>query len=375
MRIKMRLIVLLVVCLFMQLPLQAELNIQDVQNIQKIVELANHGDTDAQLKLSKIYFKGGISLERNEKKALKWLKKSAEKGNTEAQYILGNLYFEGKIVQKNNKIALTWLKKSANNGYIEAYNNIGIIYKNEEKRNEAIKWFVKAAEYGDPEALNNINIFYIAGHGTYIKPSATQNTTGNRSPSISSINGNVTINYESSIDEKIKKLKKANLVFSSPSTMVKNRTYILIAKLNASKDVESLLKELKNMEKSHAKVRYSTRMVAKMISENKKAFEITNITSETQAISSIDTTTWKWDVTPLESGKQYLHITLTALLDIKGKETELSLRTFDREIKVDISITKEVMYFLKDSWKWILGSLMFPLIAWYWKIRHPQKES
>jgi len=181
-------------------------------------------------------------------------------------------------------------------------------------------------------------------------------------------------NELSNVDRGLKKLKEANIVFDTPSSMDKHKTYIIHLKLNASENIAELLKELHGSQKESARIKYSSRMEAELISENRQAFEITAITPSLQAVSSLDTTTWKWDVTPLESGEQYLHLSLTAFITIEGKETASSVKTFDKRIKVNISLEDEVVTFIERNWKWILGTLLFPLIGFLWSKLKGKKE-
>ncbi len=179
---------------------------------------------------------------------------------------------------------------------------------------------------------------------------------------------------KSSVDHEIEKMQMANIVFDTPSSMYRNKTYIINLKLDAVKDISDLFKELSGTEKESAVVKYSSTMKAELISENKKAFEITPITPDTQVISSINTTSWKWDVTPLEQGEQNLHLSLTAFLDIEGKEKALSIKTFDKVIEVNISYPDEITLFMQNNWKWILGSLLFPLVGFWWKNNRKKEE-
>ena len=182
------------------------------------------------------------------------------------------------------------------------------------------------------------------------------------------------IGEKSSVDNEIEKMQTANIVFDTPSSMYRNKTYIINLKLDAVKDISDLLKELSATEKESAVVKYSSTMKAELISENKKAFEITLITPDTQVISSINTTSWKWDVTPLEQGEQNLHLSLTAFLDIEGKEKALSIKTFDKVIVVNIAYPDEIFLFMQNNWKWILGSLLFPLVGFWWKNNRKKEE-
>lgn len=176
------------------------------------------------------------------------------------------------------------------------------------------------------------------------------------------------------VDQEINKLKTANIAFNSPSTMMKNKSYIINLKLSATKSTEELLKEIKSNEKDSSVISYSTKMQAQIISENKKAFEITTITPSKQPISAINTTTWTWSIVPLDSGTHYFHIILIAFIKLDDNEMQYPIKTFDQEIEVYISTEDELLTFLEENWKWLLGSLIFPLIIWLRKIRNSDKN-
>lgn len=222
--------------------------------------------------------------------------------------------------------------------------------------------------------LNNRNNAVIVNH---------QITYGENPPLISSTKGNINIhatcssyaspNGENSecidiVDKEVRKLRKATIAFNTPSKMNKGETYLLTLLLSSNQSSEQLLSRIKEIEKESSVLEHhSNRMKAMLIGENKKAFEIISISPDIQAISKIiGITTWKWDITALEEGQQSLHLTLTAFIDVGGINTELQIKQFDKKIDVEVTLYSQVREFMKDSWKWILGSILFPLIAWRW---------
>ena len=74
----------------------------------------------------------------------------AQGGDAEAQYSLGNCYFYGFGVAKDQREAVKWLRKSAEQGYAPAQNDLGHCYYSgagvERNKAEADKWWKKAAE-------------------------------------------------------------------------------------------------------------------------------------------------------------------------------------------------------------------------------------
>ena len=57
---------------------------------------------------------------RNYEKAFDIYKRFAQKNNKEAQYQLGAMYKSGRGINKNEKSAVHWFKKSAAQGYAKA---------------------------------------------------------------------------------------------------------------------------------------------------------------------------------------------------------------------------------------------------------------
>jgi len=175
------------------------------------------------------------------------------------------------------------------------------------------------------------------------------------------------------VDIVVKALKEANIVFNSPSVMQKNSVEAVALILSVRESVQDLLKAVEGEEKEPAVVKYSNRMKAKLISENSKSFEIVEISPPLQAVGTMAPVRWRWNVTPLESGIQSLHLTLTALIIINGAETDLLVQTFHKEIQVNVTASDEFLHFLANNWQWLLGTLIFPLIVWYLKARESSR--
>ena len=129
---------------------------------------AQQGDVDAQYLVS-IGYSGGYRVQKNEKKALYWMRKAAEQGLKDAQNALGVLYKNGEGVKRDYKKAIYWYRKAAEQGLKDAQNALGVLYKNGEgvKRDykKAIYWYRKAAEQGLKDAQNALGVLYKNGEG------------------------------------------------------------------------------------------------------------------------------------------------------------------------------------------------------------------
>ena len=119
-----------------------------------------------------------------------------------------------------------------------------------------------------------------------------------------------------------------------------------------------------------ATVRISEKMEARLTGRN---FEITAITSEIQAVSRLEPTEWKWEVAPIKSGEQHLHLTLSALINPGDGVTPRVIRTFDKIVKVKVRWHKKVVAFAEENWQWLWATLLVPAAGWIWKKRNQSK--
>ena len=167
---------------------------------EDLLKRAKAGDTDAQMAVAEIYFKGkGVLPSALE--ALYWLEKAAP-NNKYASIQIANMYLNGygvpqdvkkafdvtyKYANKNNEIqmfnlagyylhgvgtvkdvyeAISWYKKAYQNNHYEAAYYLGFIYQTiDEVKNleEAIKWYEIAVEYNNGRAAYNLAYLYLDG--------------------------------------------------------------------------------------------------------------------------------------------------------------------------------------------------------------------
>jgi TPR repeat protein len=93
--------------------LPTESNSRDLHRVapSELLSLAKTGDSGAQYELGR-RFANGIGTRRDNKQALKWLRKSAEWGHPEAQFQLARMLADSGEISE----AYTWLALSATNG-------------------------------------------------------------------------------------------------------------------------------------------------------------------------------------------------------------------------------------------------------------------
>lgn len=138
----------------------------------------------------------------------------------------------------------------------------------------------------------------------------------------------------SSIDRFLDSLETANLAFNSPATMNLDRTAVVQLVVGPGRTEEDLARLITEAgEVQSASVRIADDMEAKLTSG---AFRITPITPALQSVSRREPTEWKWEVQPLQPGPQRLHLTLTAVFLVDGRERQRAT-TFERIIEVGVA--------------------------------------
>lgn len=167
-----------------------------------------------------------------------------------------------------------------------------------------------------------------------------------------------------------------NIVFNTPHEMGYRESRVIHLLLSPKLSVEELTEELDESIPPDAggtesgRVSITNRMRATL---KGSSFDITTITDEVQGISYDGTTRWQWEIRPRQSGTHRLFLTLSALLEVDGEETPHVVDVYSRTIDVRVGFAEQVAGFLGDHWKWLAGTIIIPLVGWYWRSRRSEK--
>ena len=136
---------------------------------KELLPLAKKGNARAQNALGLMYHRGGASVVRNDREAVRWFRKAAAQGDAEGQFHLGLMYCEGMGVARDVRQAIRWYLKAADQGNTQAQYRIGELYvtgtgvRRDER--EAARWYRRAADGGNPEAMRAMGDFCEKGRG------------------------------------------------------------------------------------------------------------------------------------------------------------------------------------------------------------------
>src|SRR5262245_19996114 len=154
------------------------------------------------------------------------------------------------------------------------------------------------------------------------------------------------------IDRTLEALPLGSIAFNVSTVMTLNGREEVHLLLSPSMPVEELQKQLLEQLSRETKVegieiRIAPRMEARLSGAN---FSISALTAEVQLVAWKEPTEWRWEVRPTETGSQALHLTLTAILQIEGKDSTRALRTFDRDIEVQVTWPQRLSGFAAENW-------------------------
>jgi hypothetical protein len=124
-------------------------------------------------------------------------------------------------------------------------------------------------------------------------------------------------------------------------------------------------------DKISANSKASERMEAHLSGRN---FSIDSVTPEIQAVALSDITSWQWQVTPTASGRQTLHLIVSAVLTVERQSTPRALDTFDRSIEVEVGWTRRTAAFFGNNWQWLWTAILVPIVGWLWSKRRARPK-
>ena len=136
-------------------------------------ELALRGDLRAQYRLAQMYARG-LGVPRDDRAALRWYLRAAEKGLAEARYELALMYSLGRGARTNHARAAYWYGRLAEEGHATAQHLLARMY--EEGKGvvknlpRAVFWYRRAAEQGYVGAQAKLGVMYAQGLGVSRDP-------------------------------------------------------------------------------------------------------------------------------------------------------------------------------------------------------------
>jgi hypothetical protein len=169
------------------------------------------------------------------------------------------------------------------------------------------------------------------------------------------------LNALDEVDGILKLLPVGSIAFNAPATLgLGDRTTISLL-LSAREPLRDLVRRVTEVgDRVGARIRIADRMEAHL---SGLGFKVQAVTPELQAVSGEDVTEWKWDIEATETGRQRLHLTLTAIIDVHGSQSPRTVRTFDKVLEIRVSLSRRLSNFVEGNWQWLWTAILIPLSA------------
>jgi hypothetical protein len=172
------------------------------------------------------------------------------------------------------------------------------------------------------------------------------------------------------VDQALKRLARANIAFNVPTKIRLGQTAQIELLLSPALTIRQLRSTITALgRREGARVQVSREMEAQLTGFG---FKIAAITSEKQPVSGSGVTQWLWDIEPTETGTHHLHLTLTAFINLEGRESARPVRTFDRTLTINVTWYHRLSGFVSDNWQWLWAAILTPLaglLVGLWKAR------
>lgn len=174
------------------------------------------------------------------------------------------------------------------------------------------------------------------------------------------------------VDHVLSKLAVGNIAFNTPERMGINETETVELLLSTKETTKQLAAEVKGRPVETAEgVRVAPEMQADLKGQG---FKIEAVTPSKQVVSNLQRTRWAWTVTALKDGKQNLDLSLSARVQVEGKDSPFVVKTFTKTIEVQVDLWGKIFALVKEHGQWLWTTILVPVAVW-WRSRKKKAAS
>lgn len=177
------------------------------------------------------------------------------------------------------------------------------------------------------------------------------------------------------VDAALRSSFEGSLAYTIPSAMTLDEVSsvtVLVSPSQSPAELEAALSDVTTND-SHtasATVGVTPRMRAELVGSPPEAFDIQPLHADSeQLLASAEPTTWQWNVTARQEGRQRLTLIVYRLLTVDGQEYWRQI-AYAQSIDVTITFGQRLARF---DWLWLIGllatGLIFPLLLGWFRRR------
>jgi len=159
--------------------------------------------------------------------------------------------------------------------------------------------------------------------------------------------------------------QRASIAFNAPDEIQLDDVQRVQLRLSLLKKVEELKRDIVESGTTEGASVQIGNVVSATLSGD--GFQITELTPSEQGIIESEDTEWRWQVTPKEPGEHFLNVSLSTKLKVDGEEITRSIKTYEHQIRVNVTVGQMVAGFVGKNWQWLWAVVVAPIAAFGWK--------
>lgn len=168
-------------------------------------------------------------------------------------------------------------------------------------------------------------------------------------------------------------LYKANAVFAVPDKANIKEDIKAQLIIDPTKTVEEIKKDITvGPVRESGQIKISKIVIAKL---NAPDFEIISAPAIAQAIIEDGKTEWIWGLRPKTAGIHPINLVIEAEVTVGNKMTPHLIRTFDKQVMIEITATQTLASWWNKYWQWIIATLLLPFGKWLYSQHKSKKDS
>lgn len=167
-------------------------------------------------------------------------------------------------------------------------------------------------------------------------------------------------------------LYSASAIFSVP--LKANISEDIKAQLiiDPKKSIEELKSSVRGQMQAAEKIKVSKIVISIIDAPD---FIVTNLTPNEQALSDTDKTEWLWTLRPRSPGLHEINLSITAEVMVDSKYSKYHIRTFDKQVMIEITPIQLVGDWWSKYWQWVVSTLILPLLVFVYKKKFTKIET
>jgi hypothetical protein len=160
-------------------------------------------------------------------------------------------------------------------------------------------------------------------------------------------------------------LVKGKMAYSVPDTMKVGQNYKAIVSITKAMDEGILYKGIEQYDFYEEEIVISSRVKVSLLDPTgDDNFIINPLNTEEQIVDEHSNTVWRWNISPKRGGNHELVLRTTIKIKDDLGEYYKDITVFEKNIKVNASITVSIKQFWRDYWQWVISVIILPLLLW-----------